>query len=243
MRKKLDPKLLSEEVKRFRLISEYSFYTGESDLKEEDEAGDTEEPTEEPAGDTLDPDAADAAVDSIGDELGVDTADGDTPPADAETPPADDMAPAQPAPTPAPPVDDAVEVDVTSIVKGTKEAEDAANHASQNTVALMAKFNDLENKVAQMGAITQKIDTLEKEIVKRNPTPVEKLEMRSMDSFPYNIKLSDYWNDKEGPYDVMDNEKKEYVLTQDEVDSTYSAANVKQSFNTKPENLYEEEDI
>jgi hypothetical protein len=36
-----------------------------------------------------------------------------------------------------------------------------------------------------MDKITNKIENLEQEIIKRNPTEVEKLEMRSLNSFPY----------------------------------------------------------
>jgi type IV secretory pathway VirB10-like protein len=237
MRKKSDPKLLAEELRKFKLLSEYTFYTGDSKLEEED----TADADLEPADDALEPDEADAAVNDIGKELGVDNAE-EAPADDANAAPAEPPASATPPPAPQPANDD-VEVDVTSLVKGSKEAEDAANHASKNTVELMAKFADLENKVAQMGAVSQKIDALEKEIVMRNPTPVEKLEMRSLDSYPYNIKLNDYWQDKEGPYDVMGDKKDEYVLTQDDVNSTYSDATIKQTFDAKPENLYEEEDI
>ena len=79
-------------------------------------------------------------------------------------------------------------------------------------------------------------EVLEKEIIKRNPTPVEKLEMRSLDSFPFNQKLTDYWAEKEGPYDVMGNDKKkEYVLTKDDIDADFSPTNIKQSFNVDPQ--------
>jgi len=70
---------------------------------------------------------------------------------------------------------------------------------------------------------------LEKEIERRNPTPVEKLEMRSMDSFPYSIKLTDYWQDKEG-YDVNGEEEEDYTLTQQDVDD-YSSTEIEDSFN------------
>ena len=45
-----------------------------------------------------------------------------------------------------------------------------------------------------------------------------------MDSFPYNISLTDYWTDKEG-YDVGSKEE-EYVITQGDVDS-YSVDEIK----------------
>jgi hypothetical protein len=140
------------------------------------------------------------------------------------------------------PASDDVEIDVTSLVKGSDEAKEAADIASKNTYALMQQLKNLEAKVATMSQITSKIDGLEKEIIKRNPTPVEKLEMRSLNSYPYSQKLTDYWADKEGAYNVMNNEKEktEYVLKQEDIDSDYSVANIKKSFDV---NSYEEEDI
>jgi hypothetical protein len=84
-----------------------------------------------------------------------------------------------------------------------------------------------------MDTIISKIDQLEKEIEKRNPTPIEKLEMRSMSSFPYNIKLTDYWSDKEG-YDVSEPENQEYILTQQDVDDDYSESDIRNTFKSTP---------
>ena len=92
-----------------------------------------------------------------------------------------------------------------------------------------------------MDSISNKIETLEKEIVKRNPTPVEKLEMRSMSSYPYNIKLTDYWKDVDGYDATGEEEPKEYILTKDDVDSGFTDSSIKSSFNLPDE--YEEEDI
>ena len=110
---------------------------------------------------------------------------------------------------------------------------------------LLQKLSDLESRVASMANVSAKIDGLEKEIIKRNPTPVEKLEMRSLSSYPYSQKLTDYWADKEGQYDVMNQEgkNKEYILTKDDVEADYSDANIKKSFNVSTDDSYEEEDI
>ena len=78
---------------------------------------------------------------------------------------------------------------------------------------LLGKLGDLEGKVGDMDKVIEKIDGLEKEIEERNPTIVERLEMRSMDSFPYSVSITDYWSDKEG-YDVGGEEDEEYVITQ-----------------------------
>ena len=79
-----------------------------------------------------------------------------------------------------------------------------------------------------MDNVINKIDDLEKEIEKRNPTPVERLEMRSMDSFPYSIKLTDFWKDKEG-YEATEEEEEEYVLKQSDVDN-YNEKDIRKSF-------------
>jgi hypothetical protein len=286
MAKKFNKSLLNEELKKFKLLSEYSFYTEDKSENDDlilgtslEEAEGDEEATDAPATDAP---ADDAPVDDSktaanqqdagGDEATTDQATtedqdamgdmGDeTTPEDQdamgdmgdETTPEDQDAMGDMGDETAPAGDEAapedmsggeedVEVDVTSLVQGSEEAKDAATSASQKTDELLAKFNDLEARISKMDAISTKINDLEQEIVKRNPTPVEKLEMRSLDSFPYNIKLTDYFKDIQG-YDVGSEEKQpqEYVLTKDDVDSDFLDQSVKDSFNIPDD--YEEEDV
>ena len=58
-------------------------------------------------------------------------------------------------------------------------------------------------------------------------TPEEKLELRSLDSGPYNQKLSDFFTDKMG--DMEKSGKNEYILTTDEVED-YQPSEIKSSF-------------
>ncbi len=245
MSKKFNPALLKEELERFKNLFEYDFYQEKKEAPEYKELllGDIEEedePIEKDGGDI------DAAADSIGDDLGVDPSADDM---GGEDMGGEEPAPeATPAPAPAPePASDDVEIDVTSLVQGSEDAKKAADHATHNTEILLQKLNDLESQISSMDKIGMKIEDLEKEIIKRNPTPVEKLEMRSLDSYPFNQKLSDYWAEKEGPYDVMDKKDKEYVLTQKDIDDTYSDAEAKKSFSVdfdeEDVNDYDEEDI
>jgi hypothetical protein len=256
MKKKFNPALLAEEIKRVKMINEYTFYTGPDSIEEDD--------TEAPA-DDLTPVDANAATDAIGSELGVDdsqTNSGDTATASGSTgdagaiPPPDAGADAGAMPPPAPmddaplpqsdasetePSDDSVEVDVTSLVDGSKEAKHSADLASKNSVNLLAKFDDLENRVAKMGSMSDKIEQLEKELVRRNPTPVEKLEMQSLHSFPYSVKLSDYWNEKTKANDVDSDNPEVYEVSQDELDATYNEQDVKKSFDI--DDAYNEEEF
>jgi hypothetical protein len=58
----------------------------------------------------------------------------------------------------------------------------------------MNMVDSMTNQLKSMEAISNKIDGLEKELEKRAPTPEEKIEMRSLSSYPYNLKLTDFWS-------------------------------------------------
>ena len=124
--------------------------------------------------------------------------------------------------------EETVEIEVTDIVDKAEETRNEINALTSKMDELLGKFNDLEGQVSGMDQVIDKIDELEKEIEERTPTPVEKLEMRSMDSFPYSVSLTDFWKDQEG-YDVGSEEKEEYIITQKDVND-YSKTEVQQSF-------------
>jgi len=260
-KKKFNPELLKEEIKRFKMISEYSFYREDTEPEEDNLilGTDLEEVDEDPADDskTAANTGGGAAPDAATQQAPANNQNPPAQPAPAannQTPPAqgadaapeddnlfggDDMGAEMPADDMGGemPAEDEVEVDVTQLVQASDEAKESAQMANQKTDQILAKFSELEQRISSMGAISDKIESLEKEIIKRNPTPVEKLEMRAMDSFPYNIKLSDYFKDIDG-YET-EQKPKEYVLTKDDVDS-YTDTSVKDSFNIPD---YEEEDI
>jgi hypothetical protein len=244
-KKKFNPELLKEEIGKFKFLTEYDFYQEKKEIPEYKDLilgyEQLEEADEAPS-DLKPEDNANSAADKVAADLGVDAGDADGEESTSDIPEPD--APAEePTPEPAAPASNDVEVDVTSLVKGSEEAKRAADMASKNSEMLLQKLTDLESRVASMSKISDKIEGLEKEIIKRNPTPVEKMEMRSLSSYPFNQKLTDYWADKGGAYDVMGKEKpKEYVLTKDDVDSSYSDANLRKSFSIN-DNPYDEETI
>lgn len=271
MRKKItfNPELIKEEAKRFKLLTEYSFYQEENVVAPSGNpekpiilGNELEEAEEEPQNDGQEPEGFDQAagmedetpqnmdepMGPEGSEEEIDFSQQEMGPEGGEEMPAEEpMSEPEPMPEPEPAEDD-VEIDVTSLVDGAEDAKKAAIKAmkvSKNTgEELMSKLSDLEAKLARMDSVASKIENLEQEIVKRNPTPVEKLEMRSLSSYPYNIKLSDYWSEKEGKYDVTGDKEKEYVLTNDDVDSDFSYSQIKDTFDSPTEDQgYEEEDI
>lgn len=220
---------LSEALKRHNLLLEYNFYIPRKE--DQDNMFKGEE-------DTLDEQDVPAPDAEVAAPAPTDVA------PDAGVPPTTEPTT---EPTPGPITEPTgetgkeVEVDVTDIVKDTKETKEAVNSGNQKVDELLTKLSDLETKLASMNDLVSKIEELETQIEKRNPTPEEKLEMRSLDSFPYNLKLTDYWSEKEGAYNVMNGgrkivptEEKEYVLTQGDVEQDYNEGEVSDSF--YPEN-------
>jgi hypothetical protein len=243
-RNKFNPELLKEEMNRYKLLETYDFYHDDKSgpefkLEEEDEEPQADggeelgEPVDAPAPEGGDDAGMDDAQADIANDLGVsDDASGDAPIGDMPEPaPADEEVPVEE------PVDDGIEIDVTALVKGSEEAKASADKATQTAELVLQQLAAFDQKLAGMTVLNDKLNSIEHQIVKRIPTPVEKLEMRSFDSYPYNQKLTDYWSEKEGD-NYQPQAPKEYVLTQDDVDSEYSESEIKNSFND-----YEEEDI
>lgn len=245
--KKTNTKVLQEALQRFKLLSEYSFYTEEPNDTDNLILGNVDETDDEPVDPNsapVDPNAAPAdpnaapATPPVDDSNTAGAIPPATPPA---TPPAPDMGNDMSMDDEMP-EEDEIDLDVTQLVDSTEDAKHSADVASHKTSKLMQKFSELEGKLDNMAAITNKIDALEREIVKRNPTSNEKLEMRSLDSAPFNIKLSDYWKDVDGYDTGSEPKEKEYILRKDDVDSEGIDTDIKQSFNI-PDDDYEEEDI
>ena len=167
----------------------------------------------------------------------------DLPPADpALDAPAGDLPPAEPAlDAPAgdlPPADgmDTEEIDITDLVNMTKNIKnDLENNKTDNASVIgkmddvFTKLGDLEQKLAQMDAVMAKIDELGAKVEASKPkTGVEKLEMRSLDSYPFNEKPQEFFAHKQG--EMAASGKNEYVLTKDEVNN-YPTDIIKTSFN------------
>jgi len=208
--KPLNEELLNEELNRHFRILEYTFYTPEEE--------------------SIIPEADDENQESDN-QGGEDNQDNqvDLPDETKQEP-----TPIEPTPEPAPvdvPTEDEVEVDISDIIKGGQEAKESIDKISGKIDIMMKKYAEINHRLASINSLEQKIEGLEHEIEKRNPTEEEKLQLRSIDSAPFNLKLSDFWADKEGIYDVMDkgDVDKQYVVTQKDVDDDYNEQKVKNS--------------
>ena len=127
------------------------------------------------------------------------------------------------------PEDDGNTIDIA----GLTHAEDKLN-VKQNQIgrdlskvdsrimSLIDKIGDLQSA---LDANNNELESLKAEFEKRNPTQTEKLNLRSLDSYPFNVKPDTYWKQKaaQGGYEAYaDNSEpttKEYVITNNDVDN------------------------
>ena len=218
----LEKKLL-EEVKRFNAINKYG-----SKMIMEQEA-----PLGAEAGDVPPPPPAEGEADA--------------PPTDVPPPPP--AGEPEALPTDVPPVgdetapltdsgtgDDTEEIDITDLVNMTKNIKNDLESNKQDNGEVInkmddvfTKLNDLEGKLAQMDQVMAKIDQLGAAVEASKPkTEVERLEMRSLDSYPFNEKPQEFFAHKQG--EMKASGKNEYILTKDDVEN-YPKDQIKTSFN------------
>lgn len=118
------------------------------------------------------------------------------------------------------------ELDITDLVNSQKNVE---TKQEEYFTKLFSQLENLETKLSDMDKIVSTLNSLEAKVEKYRPrTAQEKLELRSLDSGPYNQKLSDFFEDKFE--DIEKSGKNEYVLTSDEVED-FSPNEIKNTFN------------
>jgi hypothetical protein len=209
-------KRLSEALKRHQLLVEYNFYL-QRGMDEQDAP-----PAPEAGGEEGLP------VPEAGGEEALPTPEELTG-APAPTTPAPELPmPEEPKPN----EEGEVEVDITDLVTSTKDTKDKIDGTNELLNNLISKFDELETKISTFDQFIDKIDRIEQDIEKRLPTPTEKLEMRSMYSYPYNLKLTDFWKEETEDIDNQEVNKQtqEYVLTPEDIKKDYSSNDIKNSF-------------
>ena len=118
------------------------------------------------------------------------------------------------------------ELDITDLVTSQKNIETKQEEYFNN---LFSQLSNLESKLGEMNSVIEKLNQIEAKIEKyREKTPQEKLELRSIDSGPFNQKLTDFFSDKSE--DIEKSGKNEYVLTTDEIED-YSPSEIRNTFN------------
>ena len=239
-RKKKIENILSEELKRFNQIGGYvenlheqflGFASSTTELDEQDdlnieidpaddEEGTTEETPQETPPETGEEGAGDLGLDDDDLDLGgEDTETTDTTDSGGST----------------------EEIDVTDIVTMTKETgektdelEGTIGKQKDSIDSLISKLDDLEGKLNSMDKVMSSINNLEDKIEEYRPqTPEEKLELRYLDSGPFNQSPKKYWEEKKGDLKKQ-KDKHEYVLTADDVENV-NDNDIKNSWVYSPE--------
>lgn len=117
------------------------------------------------------------------------------------------------------------ELDITDLVSAQEKIQTKQDNYFDE---LFKQLETLTSKLSEMDKIVDKVNSIEQKIEKyRIKTPEEKLELRSLDSYPYSQKLTDFFVDKEKDLDKSG--KNEYVLTSDEV-TDFSPTEIKKTF-------------
>ena len=224
-------KRLQEEIDRYRAIYKYAqkLMVEQEDLPPA------------PEGDLPPPPGGDLPPAPGGDLPPMDDTGGDLPPMDdmgGDLPPMDDMG------GDLPPMDDmdtTEEIDITDLVNMTKSIKKDLDNRKDDSSGVLTKMDDvftklddLEQKLAQMDSLMSRIENLGTKIDSMKPkTPIENLEMRSLDSYPFNEKPQEFFAKKQG--EMRTAGKNEYVLTDEDVEN-FSPNEIKGTFNSYLQN-------
>ncbi len=224
--------ILREDFKKaFQRINEYTVNTG-LNIDEADEPNDKQDaaPEEEIP---IDPQNSD--------DLSQEPVNNSVPPqglAPQEPTPNVDLDDSLSAPESQEQPDDTV-IDVSDI---TDSQEDIKQEVAQinDKYDRVVKALDAFEKLIK--ASNEKIDSLKGEYEKRNPTQLEKLNMQTAHSYPFNVTPEEYWKEKEKTSNYrtgQDNKKEEqeFVITKKDVEGDN---NWKGIADTLDDNLYDQ---
>ena len=136
-------------------------------------------------------------------------------------------------------------IDVDDITNAQEKTSARVNKVGRNLEKVDGKIQNILTMIQSLQSMidgnNEKIAEFQKEFEKRNPTPVEQMNLRSLDSFPFNENPKKYW-EKKGtqPYvsgnryeAYADNDepvaKKEYVITNKDVED-FNTNKIEDSF-------------
>jgi hypothetical protein len=125
--------------------------------------------------------------------------------------------------------DDGETIDIDGLTKAQDKLNVKQNHIGRDLSKVDTRIGTLidtiKDLLSKVDSNNSEIESLKAEFEKRNPTQTEKLNLRSLDSYPFNVKPNEYWAEKakQGGYEAYsDNNEpttQEYVITNDDVDN------------------------
>ena len=220
---------LYEAHKQFMRLCEWSYVP--QTLEEEGEDDAQQDPNSDMNGQDPnmggDPNAMDGGQDHNMDDPNAMPQD---PNMGGEMPPMDDMG-----------GEDETVIDVDDITNAQEKMNSKVNVVGKGLGEVDDKIESLLQSLSKMEAMidnnNQEIAKFKAEFEKRNPTQTEKLNLRSLDSYPFNVNPKDYWAQKgadpNSNYSGYSNNEepttKEYVITNSDVDD-FSEREMQDSF-------------
>lgn len=238
---KYKTKITEDAAKRFRMLCEYTFNIteddGEQDMENPENNEGTDEMNQEPS-QSMGDGQGNPMQEPMGNEQGADMeqlmnseggmenggAPGFNPSVEGE----DDMSgmdndfggDVEPMQS-----DDEV-IDVDELTDSQEETEKKVDKIKVTMEKGFDKLLDVVNKLNKMvDDNTANMEQIRQEFEKRNPTPLEKLNMRAAnDSYPFNVSPNEYWRNKEmnSNYRIggeNEEDAKQYTITQNDIDN------------------------
>lgn len=130
-------------------------------------------------------------------------------------------------------------IDVDDLTKSQEETEEKVEDIN---VSMEKGFGKLLKIIDKLGKMidnnTENMEQIKQEIEKRNPTSLEKLNMRAAnDSYPFNVSPNEYWTQKEanshyriGGENEPDSEQ--YTITQNDIDNITDFQKISKELNS-----------
>lgn len=231
-----ESKVAADAAKRFRMLCEYTFNITEDDGEEDMDmaepiGGDMQQGSEDMQQQNADMNAEPQGEeqlqqmpDMMGDEVpenGEQGAPGFNPQPQDDTVTNGDV------------TDDGIDelgsddevIDVDDLTQSQEETEEKVDDIQVSMERGFEKLLGVVSKLDKMiDASTANMEQIKQEIEKRNPTPLEKLNMRAAnDSYPFNVSPDDYWKEKEATSNYRiggegEKDAPQYTITQGDID-------------------------
>ena len=127
-------------------------------------------------------------------------------------------------------------IDVDDLTDSQEDTEKKIDVLSSKFSKLIDKLTEFEEKIE---GNDRNIESLKAELEKRNPTPVEKMTLRSKNAYPFNVAPEEYWADKEATsnYSTEDDnngaDDEVYKITKSDIDDISDWPEISKTLNTR----------
>lgn len=130
-------------------------------------------------------------------------------------------------------------IDVDDLTDSQEETEKKVDALTGKFERLMASLDGIEKRISDIDTHTNEyLGRLESEFDKRNPTPMQRMSMRSTKSAPYGMTPNEYMNNyaPENYSDADDNngaDDPQYKITKGDIDDFTDYSSIANEFNGK----------